>query len=135
MSVELEDNLSAKNQNDVSCTSCVMIDKFRSKTEDLMKLPFAVECGEDEICMSDLNVTLTTDLKSDNRHVIGSLSTIALHIDVRNRGEPAYQAKVHIFIEILSLASIPPECMENSRMSYILDVVCDIGNPLRTNVR
>ncbi|XP_032691162.1 integrin alpha-9-like isoform X2 [Odontomachus brunneus] len=133
VSVELEDDLSARNQSDMFCTSCVVINKFRSKTKDLVKLPFAVECGEDEICMSDLSVMLTTDLKSNNRYVIGSSSTIALHIDTRNRGEPAYQAKVHIFIEALSLANIPPKCMENSRTSYILHVVCDIGNPLRTN--
>lgn len=137
VSVELVDDLTANSKNsskDARCTSCVTLNKFLSKTEDLLKLPFAVECGDDEICVSDLNVTLSTDLEP-NRYVIGSASTIPLRIDVHNRGEPAYQTKVHISIETLSLASIPPECVENSRTSNILDVVCDIGNPLRTNVR
>ncbi|XP_014480126.1 PREDICTED: integrin alpha-9-like [Dinoponera quadriceps] len=135
VSVELEDDLSNESKKrDALSTSHVAINKLRSRTEDLVKLPFAVDCGEDEICVSDLNVTLTfTDLKSNNRHVIGSSSTISLRVDIYNRGEPAYQSKVHISIETLSLASIPPECTEDSHTSNFLDVVCEIGNPLRTN--
>lgn len=138
VSVELEDDLSVRSKNsskNTRCSGCVVVNKLLSKTEDHVKLPFAVDCGDDEVCVSDLNVTLSTDLKSNNRYIIGSTSTISLHIDAHNRGEPAYQTKVYISIEILSLASIPPECMENSCTSNILDVICDIGNPLRTNVR
>ncbi|EFN89848.1 Integrin alpha-PS4 [Harpegnathos saltator] len=138
VSVELEDDFSVKVKNsswrDAHCISCVMINKFLSKTEDLMKLPFAVDCGDDEICVADLNVTLSTDLQPNNSYVIGSSSTISLRVDARNRGEAAYQTKVTIAIEVLSLASIPSECTENSRTSNTqLVVVCEIGNPLRTN--
>lgn len=138
VSVELEDDVSSRNKDsstDMFCTSCVVINKFLSKTEDLVKLPFVMDCGKDEICISDLKITLSIDKGSNaNRCIIGSLSTIALRIDVHNQGEAAYEAKVHIFIETLSLASIPPECIENSRTSYILHVVCNVGNPLRTHV-
>lgn len=140
MSIRVVDDLYAKNNGSSKqqpCASCVVVNRLMSKTEDVLKLPFAVECGEDNICMSDLNVTLSTDSNSSNRYVIGATSTITLRIDVHNRGEPAYQARVRVSTQVLSLASVPPECTENSRMSSMhdVDVTCDIGNPLRTNVR
>ncbi|KAM0729346.1 Integrin alpha-PS4 [Formica fusca] len=127
-SVQLEDDLDARNGSSSSCASCVAINKPHSKIEDLVKLPFALDCGEDNVCVSDLRVALST---GDDRYIIGSTSTITLRIDAYNRGEPAYQTKVRIFTEALPLASIPPECTENPR--DILEVICDIGNPLRTN--
>lgn len=132
MSVQLEDDLDARNESS-SCASCVVINKLRSKIDDLMKLPFAVDCGEDNVCVSDLRVVLSTDsTPGGNRYIIGSTSTIALRVDAHNRGELAYQTRVRIFTEVLPLASIPPECIENPR--NVLEVTCDLGNPLRTNV-
>ncbi|KAL6431766.1 hypothetical protein ACFW04_007349 [Cataglyphis niger] len=127
-SVQLEDDLDARNGSSSSCVSCVAINKPRSKIEDLVKLPFALECGEDNVCVSDLRVALST---GDDRYIIGSTSTITLRVDAYNRGEPAYQTRVRVFTEALPLASIPPECTENPR--DVLEVICDIGNPLRTN--
>ncbi|KAL6264540.1 hypothetical protein P5V15_004645 [Pogonomyrmex californicus] len=132
VSIQLEDDLYARNENS-SCASCIVLNKFRSKTEDLIKLPFAVDCGEDNVCVSDLGVALSTDLVSGNRYIIGSTPIITLRVDAYNRGEPAYQTKVRIFTEVLSLASIPPECMEDSGVTGTLDVICEIGNPFRTN--
>jgi len=134
VSMQLEDDLNKKNES-LSCASCVVINKLHSKTEDLIKLPFSVDCGEDDVCVSNLGVVLSTDSTLNNRYVIGFTPIITLHVDAYNRGEPAYQTKVHIFSEVLTLASIPPECMEDPRMSSTLDVICDFGNPLRTNVR
>jgi len=133
VSMQLEDDLHARNES--SCASCVVINKLRSKTKDLLKLPFAVDCGEDDVCVSDLSVTLSTDSTANNKYIIGSTPIIILRIDAYNRGEPAYQTKVRIFTEVLTLASIPTECTEDSRTSSTLDVICDIGNPFRTNVR
>jgi len=132
--MQLEDDLHARNESSL-CTSCVVINKLRSKTEDLIKLPFSVDCGEDNICVSNLSVTLSTDSTLGNRYIIGSAPIITLRVDAYNRGEPAYQTRVRIFTEVLTLASIPPECTEDPRVSNTLDVICDIGNPLRTNVR
>lgn len=100
--------------------------------EDLVKLPFAVDCGEDNVCVSDLRVALSIDSTRGNRYIIGSTPTITLRVDAYNRGEPAYQTRLRVFTEALPLASIPPECTEN--LGNILEVICDIGNPLRTNV-
>ena len=117
------------------CTSCVAINKLLSKTEDSIKLPFAVDCGDDNICTSDVKILLSTDLNSGNRYIIGSTITTELKIDILNYGEPAYQAKIYIYIpKTLSLASISPSCMENFYTDDTLEVICDVGNPLRKNV-
>ena len=79
------------------CTSCVAINKLLSKTEDSIKLPFAVDCGDDNICTSDVKILLSTDLNSGNRYIIGSTITTELKIDILNYGEPAYQAKIYIY--------------------------------------
>ena len=80
-------------------------------------------------------MTLSTDLKLDNRYIIGSTSSVKFIIDASNRGEPAYQAKTHLYIpEILSLASVPRSCRESPLIYNTLEVICDFGNPLRKNV-
>ncbi|XP_046822776.1 integrin alpha-8-like isoform X2 [Vespa crabro] len=112
--------------------SSVVINKLNSKIKDVIQLPFLLECGTDDICNSDLRISLRTNLISDNTYIIGSSSNLKLIIDVHNNGEPAYQTQVHIFIpNPLSLASIPPACMESSWTNkYNLQVICDLGNPL-----
>lgn len=132
--MQLKNDLHANNKRSSPCTSCVVINKRYSQIENSTILPFAVECGEDEVCVSDLGVRLSTDSTPGNRYVIGATSTITLQIDAYNRGEPAYQAKVLISTEVLTLVNILPECVENSIMTGTLEVICDIGNPLRTNV-
>ncbi|PBC26440.1 Integrin alpha-PS3 [Apis cerana cerana] len=133
--INLEKNLSNNERNlNFFCTSCAIINKLLSKTEDLIKLPFAVDCGEDNICTSDVKILLSTDLKSGNRYIIGSVFTTKFKLDVFNNGEPAYQAKIYIYIpKILSLASIPSLCIENFYKNNTLEVICDLGNPLKKN--
>ncbi|KAG7202815.1 hypothetical protein KM043_009972 [Ampulex compressa] len=134
--IELQNNMDDQTgtvNTNFSCSSCAVINKALSKTEDLIKLPFAVDCGEDNICMSDIRITLSTDLGDGNRYVIGSVPTIKLAIETSNRGEPAYQTKAYIHIPgVLSLASVEPECTENL-YTNTLEIICDIGNPLREN--
>ncbi|XP_047355717.1 integrin alpha-8-like isoform X1 [Vespa velutina] len=112
--------------------SSVVINKLNSKIKDVIQLPFLLECGTDDICNSDLRISLRTNLTSNNTYIIGSSSNLKLIIDVHNNGEPAYQTQVHIFIpNPLSLVSIPPACMESSWTNkYNLQVICDLGNPL-----
>ncbi|XP_025265268.1 integrin alpha-4-like isoform X2 [Camponotus floridanus] len=131
VSMQLEDDLDARNGSSSSCVACVVINKHRSKMEDLVKLPFAVDCGEDNVCVSDLRVALSIDSTRGDRYTIGSAPTITLRVDAYNHGEPAYQTRVRVFTETLPLASVPPECTENP--GDVLEVTCDIGNPLRTN--
>ena len=137
ISVTLEEDSQTNNKGtdwNHFCTSCAIVNKLLSKSRDVIKLPFAVDCGDDNICTSDVKVTLSTDLKLGNRYIIGSTSSVKFIIDASNRGEPAYQAKMHIYIpEMLSLASLPPSCTENSQIDNPLKVICDFGNPLRKN--
>ena len=122
-------------EHNFSSSCLVVINRALSRTEDSVELPFAIDCGEDNVCTSNISITITTDLQSDDRYVIGSTSTLQLVISICNYGEPAYQAQTTIGIpEPLSLASLPPECTESSRVNDTLTVVCDVGNPLRVNV-
>ncbi|XP_076379029.1 integrin alpha-8 [Megalopta genalis] len=134
-SVALKEDLQYKNKTEkpnIFCTNCASINKDLSKTEHSIKLPFAVDCGEDNICTSDVRIKLSTDLGRGNIYTIGSTSTVKLVIDAYNHGEPAYQLKVCVYIpELLPLARIPPTCSESSNMHNTLEVICDIGNPLR----
>ncbi|XP_078038533.1 integrin alpha-8 [Augochlora pura] len=134
-SVVLKADLEYKNKTenrDIFCTNCASINKDLSKTEHSIKLPFAVDCGEDNVCTSDVRIKLSTDLGPGNIYTIGSTSSVKLVIDASNYGEPAYQLKVCIYIpELLPLARIPPICSESSNMHNTLEVICDIGNPLR----
>ncbi|XP_053994566.1 integrin alpha-5-like [Hylaeus volcanicus] len=137
VSVTLEEDSQSKNKetnSHVPCTSCPVINKYLSKTEDFIKLPFTLDCGENDICISDIRVELSTNLEFDNKFIIGSTTTVKFMINVSNYGEPAYQSKIFVYIpEILSLASVPLSCMESSYLHNTLEVICDIGNPLRQN--
>ncbi|KAL6264541.1 hypothetical protein P5V15_004646 [Pogonomyrmex californicus] len=106
-----------------------VMDTQHSKIKEIVKLPFL---KDEDIPVSDLSVSLSTNSSSNNRYIIGSTEMILLYVKAYNRGKPAYRTKVRIVIEILTLARIPPECMENYTNS-ILVLICDIGDPLRTN--
>ncbi|XP_015183768.1 PREDICTED: integrin alpha-PS4-like isoform X2 [Polistes dominula] len=109
-----------------------LLNKLNSKTKDIIQLPFILECGDDNICNSDLRISLQTNLEFNNTYIIGSASDLKLIIDVYNNGEHAYQTQVHIFIpNPLSLASIPTACLESAKTNEnVFQVICDIGNPL-----
>jgi hypothetical protein len=116
-----------------NCMSYVAV-KNTSQTEHHIQVPFAMECGEDNICIADLGVRLSTYLNAD-RYIIGSTTTIPLRIDAYNQGEPAYQTTVRVSTGTLTLANLPPECIESFSASGNLEMICDIGNPFKTNVR
>ncbi|XP_008555233.1 integrin alpha-PS4 isoform X2 [Microplitis demolitor] len=112
------------------CYNCPVINKLRSKTEDTLKLPFAVDCGPDNVCYSNITLDVTTNL-ADNRYIIGTQKTINISINAVNFGEKAYQAYVNLFLpSFITLASVPLNCIENTHDKGEL-VTCDIGNPLK----
>ncbi|XP_057337541.1 integrin alpha-4-like isoform X2 [Microplitis mediator] len=112
------------------CYNCPVINELRSKTEDILNLPFAVDCGPDNICYSNITLDVTTNL-ADNRYIIGTQKTINISINAINFGEKAYQAQVNLILpSFITLASVPLNCIENTHdMGEI--VTCDIGNPLK----
>ena len=62
---------------------------------------FAKECGNDDICMSDLHMTGSMDLERDvtQKHYLlrlGEQDTVPLLVEVTNSGEPAYESNLLI---------------------------------------
>ncbi|XP_050701483.1 integrin alpha-PS1-like isoform X4 [Eriocheir sinensis] len=60
---------------------------------------FAKECGDDELCESDLNVTASLDLeynKIQKHHLLrlGEQDTVPLLVEVTNSKEPAYETSL-----------------------------------------
>lgn len=60
---------------------------------------FAKDCGEDDICVSDLNImaNLSLDLHESGSHYLlrlGEQNTVPLNVEVMNAGEPAYQSSL-----------------------------------------
>ncbi|XP_015120226.1 integrin alpha-8 [Diachasma alloeum] len=114
----------------------VALDKFRSKIEDAVRLPFDVDCGSDNICFSNLTSEVSTSLGEGNRYIVGGERTVKVFMDVRNHGEPAYETQVHAALpHFLSLANLPSGCEENHLINGSVEVVCGVGNPLRHETR
>lgn len=114
---------------DQFCKTCPVINKEESIIEKSLLLPFAVDCGYDDICTSNLTITMSTDL-TINHFVLGSRKTFLLFVNVVNDGEPAYKTEIRVIIpKPLQLANIPPDCNENE-----FDLICSVGNPLRGKV-
>uniref|UniRef100_A0A8C8RDR5 Integrin subunit alpha 8 n=1 Tax=Pelusios castaneus TaxID=367368 RepID=A0A8C8RDR5_9SAUR len=101
-----------------------------------------VDCGEDNMCIPDLKMSATPD---KDQLIIGEENCVMLIINLRNDGDGAYEAELHI--------KIPPEAdytgvERNQKALRVLScdykmenetrmVVCDLGNPMMagTNVR
>ncbi|XP_042879254.1 integrin alpha-PS1-like, partial [Penaeus japonicus] len=98
---------------------------------------FAKDCGEDDICVSDLNIkaNLSLDLHESGRHYLlhlGEQDTVPLNVEVMNAGEPAYQSSLlihhHKALE-LNLRESQTGSYQCSRVSATL-AQCGLGNPL-----
>ena len=119
----------------IECSNCPVLNPTLSRAVDNLKLAFTLDCGDDNTCDSDLHLQLSSDLKLGNRFFVGSKSNVNVGIVVQNFGEPAYRAQVHLSIpEPIVLARLPPECDEKSNINKTLEVICNIGNPLRYSV-
>jgi len=62
---------------------------------------FEKDCGDNELCESDLHVAVSTDLAKDESGlksllVLGRDSTLTLNVTVANFGEPAYETMLYI---------------------------------------
>ncbi|KAJ7408597.1 Integrin alpha-8 [Willisornis vidua] len=94
-----------------------------------------VDCGEDNLCIPDLQLSAMPDT---DQLIIGEENCLMLIINPRNDGEGAYEAELHI--------KIPPEAdytgvERNNKALRVLScdykmenetrmVVCDLGNPM-----
>ncbi|XP_028281620.1 integrin alpha-8 [Parambassis ranga] len=94
-----------------------------------------LDCGDDNICIPDLQLSATTD---HTDLVIGDDNLVMLTITAVNRGEGAYETELHTLIppeadyigverkvESLSQLNCEYKMINESRI-----VVCDLGNPM-----
>uniref|UniRef100_A0A8C9XZ46 Integrin subunit alpha 8 n=1 Tax=Sander lucioperca TaxID=283035 RepID=A0A8C9XZ46_SANLU len=94
-----------------------------------------LDCGDDNICIPDLQLSATMDR---SELVIGDDNLVMLTITAMNRGEGAYETELHTLIpleadyigvtrrvESLSQLNCEYKMVNESRM-----VVCDLGNPM-----
>ncbi|XP_058809911.1 integrin alpha-4-like [Phymastichus coffea] len=117
-----------------NCSYCPVINLRLSKISDNLTLAYILDCGSDDVCHSDLQVTISSASNSDNSFIIGSNSTYNISIFVENTAEPAYESQAHLYIPSpITMARIPPECDEKQEINKTLEVVCSLGNPLRIN--
>ncbi|XP_042235673.1 integrin alpha-PS1-like isoform X1 [Homarus americanus] len=98
---------------------------------------FAKDCGDDDICVSDLNVGGRLDLEHHETQDsyllrLGEQDSVPLHVEVNNTGEPAYQSTLRITHHkalILNLKESQVGKYVCSSTSATV-VQCGIGNPL-----
>uniref|UniRef100_A0AAY4EM66 Integrin alpha-2 domain-containing protein n=1 Tax=Denticeps clupeoides TaxID=299321 RepID=A0AAY4EM66_9TELE len=105
-----------------------------SSSNMIKQVSILLECGEDNICIPDLQLSV----KNDRDQVyIGDDSPINLEVTAQNAGEGAYEAELHVII--------PPQAEFNRMVNpgthascaykqenQTREVVCDLGNPMKS---
>ncbi|XP_064116028.1 LOW QUALITY PROTEIN: integrin alpha-PS1-like [Macrobrachium nipponense] len=98
---------------------------------------FAKDCGDDDICVSDLDVKGRLDLQRHEQYShyilrLGEQDTVSLHVEVTNTGEPAYQSSLFVThhpalaFDLKESQTGSHQCSSASKTL----VQCSIGNPL-----
>ncbi|KAK9501601.1 hypothetical protein O3M35_012297 [Rhynocoris fuscipes] len=113
----------------------------QQQADRLVKASFLKDCGDNDICESQLNVEASLDLPlstSPENFVwdlnLGELKEFLLNVSVHNLQESAYESYLIIkhspsLSYIAQLKGKSHSCERNSEM----DVVCSLGNPLERN--
>uniref|UniRef100_T1JAX2 NADP-dependent oxidoreductase domain-containing protein n=1 Tax=Strigamia maritima TaxID=126957 RepID=T1JAX2_STRMM len=97
-------------------------------------LPFAINCGSDEVCDTDLSVKAHISELGDKPFILGSAKTLTLVAEIRNKGEePAYLSKAVILLPPKThLKRLDSLCFENKANSLV-EIICDLGNPFNAS--
>ncbi|XP_046998827.1 integrin alpha-4-like [Schistocerca americana] len=117
---------------DTFCRNCSIVNWKTSKLSDTLKLPFS-DCGDDEICNSELHLQCTFLDIVNGTFVIGSSSELKLLFGFTNKKEPAYQTILHVQIpEPVKRLRLHKDCYETvSLMETVLH--CNLKSPLDYN--
>ena len=94
----------------------------------LLNVPFAVGCGSDAVCTTDLKLAYSFLHSVDkNTYVIGSTKTLDLELRLTNGGEPASLPSLTLVVPPpLSLVRVPPSCQEHSPDQRHVSVTCTV---------
>ncbi|CAG0887654.1 unnamed protein product [Darwinula stevensoni] len=128
--------LENKGNLDDFCKTCpVMGREIQSRTEAIV--PFLNNCGDDNICLSDLSISGKFIGFDDNHpYILGSSRTVMLEMVLNNREEPAFLAKAKITLpRNVYLASGPRECLfdkssDDEESQDVQFLICELANPL-----
>ncbi|XP_071966178.1 integrin alpha-9-like [Antedon mediterranea] len=122
---------------------CPTLD-MSSAAGDYEEVRFAHNCGNDQVCMTDLRLSGEVQIPGGSRYLpLGLQRHIYAMIHVQNMGEEAHQAKVYItfpknvvFIKSENArSSVVTLCEPNFKLnSSLTTVICDIGNPMPAKV-
>eukprot|EP00794_Sanderia_malayensis_P003728 gene3728-4249_t len=75
---------------------CPIVDTYAKKSIE-KQVTYLKECGSDDICQSDLDFTAVSILPKDYKEfVFGLVDIYTIKIDVTNKGERAYLAKMSV---------------------------------------
>ncbi|KAF2904031.1 hypothetical protein ILUMI_02128 [Ignelater luminosus] len=120
------------NQQDKFCSTCPVSNTYKSTDQQTIELPFALGCGDDNICQSSLDLQARfLNVGVADRYVLGSTDYVQLEATISNSGEKAYSTGVIVKLpNSIYFRSIPTNCLEGNSSS---EVLCSIENPLDEN--
>uniref|UniRef100_A0A146L1L1 Integrin alpha-PS1 n=1 Tax=Lygus hesperus TaxID=30085 RepID=A0A146L1L1_LYGHE len=114
----------------------------QQQADKVFQATFLKDCGENDICESQLNINADLDLpfahtkdkKDTNRYdlVLGEYKEIQLNVTVHNLQESAYEAELHITHSpaLSYIAAVKGRCERFPENNL---VICPLGNPLQRN--
>ncbi|XP_075155333.1 multiple edematous wings isoform X2 [Haematobia irritans] len=96
---------------------------------------FQKDCGEDDICESNLELSAELDLNMENENyalVLGEQEEIRININVTNSADSAYETQLFIVQQksVSYIAAIKTSTAICSRFNDTV-VACSLGNPMR----
>ncbi|XP_078385897.1 integrin alpha-8-like [Cetorhinus maximus] len=133
-------NYSLSEEQQLSPDSLAPVLSPHSRAKVTEKTRILLDCGNDGVCIPDLNLTATADKKV---LMAGDLNPLTVVTHAANHGEGAYETELHIaippqvdFINVvrdhkdLTKLSCNPKVENGTQV-----VVCDLGNPMKHGVK
>nr|CAD7197136.1 unnamed protein product [Timema douglasi] len=111
-----------------------VLHRHYGEREESLTVPYAFDCGEDDVCHSDLSLVcfLVGVGMNGAAYVIGSSDSLELVIHVTNKEEPAYVTEVTVvLLRPLQLTNLLARCHETRNVSTT--VTCRLDDPLRAS--
>ncbi|XP_017880871.1 integrin alpha-PS2 isoform X2 [Ceratina calcarata] len=109
-----------------------------STTSRKDSLSIRKNCGPDNVCIPDLQMSVTSNV---HKYLLGSGERLKLDVLVENRGEDAFESTYnlqlpagidYIKVEKIEVMGVPVQCSA-PKQSNNNTLRCDIGNPLQKN--
>ncbi|XP_037816674.1 integrin alpha-PS1 isoform X1 [Lucilia sericata] len=96
---------------------------------------FQKDCGDDDICESNLQLTAEIDLNMENENyalILGNQEEIRVNINVSNSADSAYETQVFVVHQksVSYIAAIKTSTAICNRYNETV-VACSLGNPMR----